>query len=623
MNTDPNKARIARNIEKMHAQGASSTEIESYIQGEGLKPVHDMHAAPIVQESPHKAGLLESLGASVTAAVPLAAKLGSAAGALVRRPGQSFGDAYSENMDINKEALEGARKDHKKLSYGTTVAATLPQFAIPGRAAVVSGGIGALTGLSEAEGGVGSHLGATALGGAAGGVLGWGAGKLFGMGAKKVLPALGGIGGGASTDGDLSDRALGAAGGAAVGYGAARGGAKLGGKAIDWVSAALRKASPMLTEAERGAGEYAKRLGSLRNLLEFNGGKGAIAADLEGVGSPIAQLTETVATYPGEEVGKLIGTIKGRAKFAPDQAEKAARKAIGSRFVPEQPVAREAQEEISRAARPLYDKLAGVEVDASELKALLEAEPHARGLVKHALDIERRRKKGGMDAVDLPELFEEGADGSIKFLRDTYPVEGIDIFKKAIRSYGQKQQNSTNTLTEDDGDILMHYLGKMTGAAKDEAPVYREALEGYGDIAEGKVQGLAERKRLEIRATGNSATARREKGQENFEDAAPNLHSLGSSKGIIEQLLETSLGKRLSGMNTRKANSSAAFLNRPVETEAERVEMARQIVAYLRKIEAQKHALEGASGAVSRGVGLGSGQLAGYATRGNERPKRH
>lgn len=592
------------------------------VDAETVRAFLHMHDAPVVQESPHKTSKLAELGASITAATPFAKEIGSALGAAndytqqnfdsamgKSTPHKSFGEMYRGNIAANDQALADAHKDIPGAGL-ITLAARAPQFAIKGPQMAVNGAIGGITGAAEAGGDlkhralVGGESALAAM------LLGKVADKAVGVGARKLLPIIGGATGFASADGGVVNKGVGAAEGATIGYGAARFGGKYAGKAIEGVAKLAKRASPMLSTGERAAAEYGSRLkGGIGDLLSFEGGRGAIAADVGGHGTPLQGYAETVLTYPGEQTSALAGTIRERAKFAPDNAEKAARKAIGSQFVKQTPVAKEARRRIGAESNPLYAKLEGVEANADVLKQLVQNEPRAREYLEFVRDLsERAAKAPGATSTPLPKLFDVGEDGTLQFLRDTYPVLGIDELKQNLRSFAQSTKGSKMPFTRAEAKVFEKYLAELTKSAKRDVPDYAAALKGHGDISDKVVDSLADRKRLEQATLGNSRTAARLKGQEGFE-AGTRFET--SPHNLLQAAVQSQMKRWSAGLNNSRANASAGFLNRPVESLDERVDLAREIVAAWKKISHQNDALS----TVPKGVALGSGLLVGRANQ--------
>jgi len=281
--------RIRQNVAKMRAQGATDTEVESYLTGhEGLKP----HAA--VAPTPTRGGMVSTTSRTGAALQGLAqgATLGYADEALggigalnhiapkwlggEGAPNSEFGDSYRRIRDQVRAGDNAGSAAHGGIHLaGSLMGGVLP-FAGGGAASLVKSGLGKALGEGAAIGGVA------------------GFGNAQGSGAEQA-------------QGAISGAALGAA-----GTGVLRGAGYLGGKVIDAVGRS-RVASAIPGSSLLDANGQAKRI-ILQKLASGGKSIGDIAGD---AAQPVHQgQPTTLADLGGDAVARVARGVQSR----PDQS---------------------------------------------------------------------------------------------------------------------------------------------------------------------------------------------------------------------------------------------------------------------------------------------------------------
>lgn len=543
--------------------------------------------------------------------IPFADEIGSALGATATLlPGsdaETFGEAYKRNLAEVEAERAAFGEEHPVISaagnlagFTGSLAATAPMGAVKGAALM-----GGLQGASNAEGAE-NRVAAGVLGAGFGAGLGAGANKLFKLGARKALTGLGTVGG--ATYGDTNAEHIGGAiAGGSIGAAGANVGGTVARKALGLLT---RNPAKVLDDA--GLAKYAEALAeegkSIDDILAFPGQKGAIAADIGKKRGPIQRLGETVVTYPTKEAAELESTVLARAAFAPPAAEKAARKALGSNFRPRNDIAREAKATIRKETAPAYKELAGEEVSGEKLFQLMRDEPAVVDMWKRAQEnASRRVKRGFDDAEELPDLFKTGEDGSLEFIRETVPVRGLDMIKRALREQVERTRNSPNPFTADDAQIIGKGLDDVMETAKIESPKYAATLRGFGESQERQVGKLAQRKQLSDFMSGNSRTSARLKGQESFE--AEGVGMSLDPRDWVSKALKSESGKFLAGWNEKMADATAKALKTDVSTPAAREALAGRLRAQGLREEEVRRVLSVLPRIAAGGAGILGGSM--------------
>jgi hypothetical protein len=574
----------------------------------------------------NKLGFLGKLkGATVAALkhVPFADEIGSALGATAalgpasftnpilgatpREGGETYGEAYRRNLgEVEAERSEFAETNPvlsgigSVAGFGASLAATAPMGVVKGAALM-----GGLQGASEAEG-LGNRLGAGAAGAVLGAGIGKGADKLFKLGARKALTGLGaGVG---ATAGDSNpEHVAGAVGGAAAGAA----GARLGGTAARKVLGSLRKVNPAQSMDDVALGrisEAARKEGITPEKIEaFAGRPGDIVADLGSKRGPIQRLTETAATYPTEGAKKLGDAIVPRAGFTMPAAEKSARRALGSKYKPQNPIAQQAKKEIAAEADPAFDALEGKVVSNPEVMKFLRS-PQARDLYEEAQALAREEVEYGFKgASELPDLVSKAEDGTEVFATEI-PAKAFHLMKRAVRSLAERRKNSPNPIDSDRAAMLGRKLSDVVKLARQDVPELGVADEVFGAATEKQVGKMAHRKQLADFAFGNSSTARRQKGQELLEGEGFDLADL-NPKRLLARALKSETGKWLAGWSEELADGVARNLSTDVSTPAARKAFADQLRAQGVREEEVRRILSVLPRAAAGGVGIGAASL--------------
>lgn len=565
-------------------------------------------------------GKLRGFALSALRHIPFADEIGSAiaanwpaSGEIERTPEgrvrlSSIGNAYKRNLaetEADRAAFDEAHPVASGLGqaagFGASVLGTAPLGAVKGSAL-----LGGLQGASEAEG-IENRLLAGGIGAGIGGALGKGADWALKAGATRALATAGGVGGAVHGEGAIDsgkEAIVGASAGGLAG--------RLGGKAASGVLNKLRGIPAARAVENEGLGKFTQGLSregkNLDDLLNFPGEAGDMAIDIGGKKGPIQRLGQTVSSYVGKGSKKLGDAVAAR-NVTPPASERAARKALGNRYTPPNPVAQEAKRAIRSESAPAYAELAGKEVSAEPLAALLRDEPMALELWTRAQELAKKRVKAGFDdAEELPDLFRVADDGSFEMLRETVPVRGLDMLKRALRSQVERTKNSPKPIDAEEAAILGKRLDDIVAAAKGESPEYADALKTFGQASEKQVKKLGHRKQLADAMLGNSDTQPRLQAQADFEGGAFDLNAL-NPREWLSRAMNSSAGRFMAGWNEKLADATANALMADVSTPAARKALVEKLRAQGVQEEEIRQVLLMLPRAVAGGVGIGAGSL--------------
>lgn len=496
---DPAKARISRNVDKMSAQGASESEIEQYLQSEGLSPVarsplgEDLHAikpdtnVPLrkdlgdlraqsestrvaprgVRKATPEGGVLNPIVQGATSG--LSDEIEGAVAALAM--GSSYTGDFAKNYQHNRDYARTQAKQYAQQHPKTNVLATLTGGALPlvatGGASLAPQGAGLLArmGVGAAEG--------VALGGLAG------AGYSEGTSPRAVV-------GDAAKSGVLGGLVGGALPAVATGAG------KLGRSILDVSgkrtgSAPVRATGKLLEALKRDN----LTIGDIRARAAEAGGKPVSIVDLAGENTTgLARAAQAVPSSAKQAVKQgLMDRQAGAMGRVIDDLETAT-------GLPRQDVYELADALVKSrksAAEPLYETAfaQGQALDSPEIRRIL-ATPAGKAAYREAL------VDAGNNFHELPTIHKMvqraskvlGPDGQPQMVDDIEytsapDLRTVDYVKKVfdrLAKFGQPIAPRGTAST--DAATAKRLSGMLASAADAQVPAYKTARDQFaGDIA--------------------------------------------------------------------------------------------------------------------------------------------
>lgn len=452
MMQDPpgDRERIRRNAEKMRAKGASSTEIERYLQHEGLTPADG--SSPNSFGGSWEDGPVKESGLSkVMAQIPtlgfgdeIAAGVKAGVDALGGAP---LPEAYNARVSQERHDIESYTKEHPVRAVAGSLAAggLLPAPAVKGLASFLkqAAGFGAAAGVGGAEGGVMDR----AEGGAKGAAAGLATVGILGGGAK----AAGGVGT-ALLDRTVRPRAAISAGG---------------------------KRLPISTTKERGQERILRAFADDQLTVDDAVSRakaapaGAPVTMLDVGGENVLGLGRALQSVPGRAKQDLAETLIERGRDQGTRVAESLRLTSGveRRNIPSSIDDLAAQR--SEEAAPLYAAFADREVDAPELAQYLQLPAFRKAY-------ERAQNLGKYEGDPLPALDELlGPDGA---LTRPLTMRAADRIKRGlddVLDVGRRSPLDAGGLGGEEVAAIRGSKNKFVGLLDQAVPEYRAARSAF------------------------------------------------------------------------------------------------------------------------------------------------
>lgn len=430
---DPHREKVKRNVAKMEAGGASASEIETYIQSEGIPPVADA--------KPSRGAFLAPIAQGATLGFADEA-LGAVEGLNRKLHGGSFTEGYTEGRDKVRAATKQFAEDNPKTSTALTIAGGLaPAVAVGGGLAAKAGaGLVKRAALSAVEG-----------------------------------AGFGGVAGFGSGEGDAAEQAKSAATGALTG--AAVGGAlPVAGAAIRGVRNAVgrtgmsasRQADALIARAlERDATPAADLPARAAAMV----GKPAVLPDL--AGENVMGLARGAQATPSQAKESLASMLHRRQAGQLGRVAGDVENSLGMQRQDIHDVAEQLIAKRKAAAGPLYEKAyaAGAVSDPSVIETLNL--PPFKAAYDRGVRI---AKLEGVDLPALPTMAKGKPTGAV-------PVQAIDYVKRALDDVVQGGMSS-GSIGKTEARALRNRLAGMLETVDQQVPEYGAARAQFaGDAA--------------------------------------------------------------------------------------------------------------------------------------------
>lgn len=480
--------------------------------------------------------------------------------------------AEEEEMSAEHPVISGASRVGGAL---TSAALTGPSLAAAGLKSLAGQGAlyGGATAFGEAEGNPLERLPETAVGTAAGAVLGKAGEKIF-QGLQKAAPfvraaatpaggtaagaAVGGIAGDIGEPGifDPKDAGKGALAGLAIGT-AAKGGSAAVSRLLEAAGSPVA-ANRAIKELSKALIREGEALPAQIERTAANKVPGMTILDAGKPGGPLQRLGSVAESIGGKGGAEIRSVMAERSALEPNRFEKLARRAVGSKFrPPPKPKAQEARNIIRAESGPAYAAVSDEPVRLADPRisdALMQ--PEFREAYRELQEIAARP---GSKTGALPDLFAEAEDGSVSLIGEELPVRTLDKIKRSVDDLIRKGQAGKTTLSEAKAEHLADVLGDMVSGIDEQVPGYATARGVHGKISQEVNEGLAKQAQTAHHVTQGSRTSVLSRGQEEFGASAKIPRSL-NLKDLALNRLQSTLNQAIHNLDEATVNELAPRL---------------------------------------------------------------
>ena len=584
--------------EQKRAEGLSPEQATAFVQAQLAPQGAAPPSARTVPPAPGKRPAMQSAeraGATAAENFKRASAIEGAARALMQGASLGFSDeifgavralgpeTYREAVADERGILDQFRREHPAASTATELGGGL-----------ATGGV---AGLARTGGRAASQAAARGL---------------VRRGGQRALDgaAMGAVAGAGSAEGDLAERAEGAAMGGALGGVAGAvlpaiaertvdGLRTVGNAALDAATGSTRRAAAAADEAVLQAlADDGVPLTNLRRTGEIAAGREArgqgkptILADLGG---------ESVADLAPARGGKGVArAMEQRGAGRLGRVQEDLRRGLGGNGRTADELAEELTQRREANARPLYEEAyARGKVEVPELAEALENVPAFRAAY------ERGRRIAAAEGIPLPPLFEAGK-GAAGQLVDLPDVRGVDYMQRGLRDLIGSRTRA-GKLGKTEARALQQRLNNVLARVDEAVPEFAAARQQYGQDSRA-IQALELGRGL---LKENAAQVARKIGPMNdAEREAFRVGALDALRGVADRVSDgADVVRKLWGSEEKRALLRAAFPD--AKTFAD---FRRSVLSELRMSATEKRLARGGQGAAAA-TRPGNG-LAGAAAR--------
>lgn len=376
--------------------------------------------------------------------------------------GQSFGEAYRENVEAARAGLEQFREEHPIGSIGTEI-------------------LGGLAG-----GGAGAIRGALASGGRA---------ALRSAGRSAAQRALaqpvvrgaveGAVAGAGTAEGGLGDRTVGAVGGGILG--GTTGGVITGLGALRGARGRAQGRFASALERE-GVDDVAEALRGLQ--------PGEMVMDLGETGGPLQRLARGAEAIPSEGGAAIRRALEERAAAAPTRIKETLQREARLTFEDAVQTVDDLVAQRAARARPFYREAYRYSVSDDVVRGLFDdpefqrAYRLAQRTAAQEVGARQALAAAGLpipddlaDAEVLPQLFRVTEEGKVEFLTKSIPVRALDYMKSALQEVID-QDIAGGRLSKRGAMMLKRKLDAFLARVDELVPEYRQARATFGGLSQ-------------------------------------------------------------------------------------------------------------------------------------------